>query len=112
MQSKYRAKRTTVDGVTFASQGEARRYQELRLLERAGEIQNLTTQPSFEIHPAFVGSDGKRHRAIRYIADFRYQDRGRDVVEDFKGVETPAFKLKAKMFQRLYPDILFRVTKR
>ena len=112
MRSKYGAKRTTVDGVAFASQGEARRYQELRTLERFGEIQNLTLQPSFEIHPAFVASDGKKHRAIKYIADFRYQDRGRDVVEDFKGVETAAFKLKSKMFQRLYPDIVFRVTRK
>lgn len=38
---KYHAKPTTVDGIRFASKAEARRYSELRLLEKAGEIKNL-----------------------------------------------------------------------
>ena len=47
--SKYGAIRTTVDGVTFASKAEARRYAELKLLEQAGEIKGLELQPKFDI---------------------------------------------------------------
>ena len=39
--SKYMAKKCQVDGIKFDSLKEARRYQELRLLERAGKIADL-----------------------------------------------------------------------
>ena len=45
--NKYHAKPTFVDGRRFASRKEAARYCELRLLERAGKIQDLTTQVPF-----------------------------------------------------------------
>lgn len=40
-KSKYGAVKTEVDGIMFDSKREASRYQELRLLEQAGEIANL-----------------------------------------------------------------------
>ena len=40
-KSKYHAQPVEIDGVRFDSQKEARRYSELRLLERAGEIKDL-----------------------------------------------------------------------
>lgn len=98
-QNKYKAKRTTVDGMTFHSQKEARRYVELKLLERAGEIQNLQLQRKFplEVGGVKIGS---------YIADFAYRDlRPRVtefIVEDVKGFKTPVYRLKKKLMKALF----------
>ncbi|MDD3747626.1 MAG: DUF1064 domain-containing protein, partial [Anaerostipes sp.] len=43
--SKYGARKTVIDGITFDSKREAKRYQELKLLEQAGEISYLELQP-------------------------------------------------------------------
>ena len=67
---KYRNKETTIDNHTFASMGEANRYCELKLLEKAGLISDLQLQPKFELQPKFK-KDGKTIRAINYIADFQ-----------------------------------------
>lgn len=101
--NKYHAIKTTVDGITFDSRAEARRYRELKLLERAGAIENLVLQPKFELQPKY--KIGKRcERAIIYRADFQYWDNGKSclVVEDVKGVETKDFKLKKKLFEYKY----------
>ena len=45
--SKYKAKKTIIDGITFDSKSEAKRYEELKLLQRGGAIQNLSLQPRF-----------------------------------------------------------------
>lgn len=109
---KYNAIPTVLDGIRFASKGEAHHYAELRLRERAGEISNLTLQPSFVLQEKFTDASGVKHRAIKYVGDFKYLENGRTVVEDFKGVETPAFKIKSKLFRALYRDIELRVVKR
>ena len=49
--NKYRAKKVNVNGMIFDSHKEANRYFELRLLERAGEIKNLSRQVPFELIP-------------------------------------------------------------
>jgi hypothetical protein len=110
--SKYNARVTYVDGIRFASKAEARRYTELKLLERAGEITGLKLQPKFEIHPAFR-LRGKRHQAVHYIGDFEYYQKGgfERIVEDVKGHPTDLFKLKAKMFMCRYPHIELRIVK-
>ena len=93
---KYRAKPVTIDGHRFDSQAEGARYRALRLLERAGEITGLELQPVFELAPGvLVPGETRRRPPLRYVADFRYRDSlGREVVEDVKGVETPAFRIK------------------
>ena len=48
MRSKYGARKTIVDGITFDSKKEANRYRELKLLEDAGEIEKLKMQVAFE----------------------------------------------------------------
>lgn len=106
--NKYRNKRTTINGITFASKGEANRYQELKLLERAGEISNLKLQPKFELQPKFR-KNGKTHRAINYIADFQYVENGQTVVEDFKGFETKEFLIKKKLFEYKYDDLELKI---
>ena len=99
---KYGAKPTTVDGIRFASQAEARRYRELTLLLRAGKILWLQCQPSFDL----VVDDAAKGRDVkvgRYVADFRYtMPNGVMVVEDVKGVRTPIYRLKKKMVEALY----------
>lgn len=111
--SKYGARRTSVEGITFHSAGEARRYQELRLLERAGEISDLERQPVFVLYaPLTTGTLGGALEAMsgelpvigKYIADFKYYDerKGERVVEDFKGFDTPLAKWKRKHAERQY----------
>jgi hypothetical protein len=108
--TKYRAKPCAIDGIRFASQGEGRRYAELKLLERAGAIKGLRLQPRYVIQDSFR-REGKVVQAIVYVADFEYFEDGKLVVEDFKGVETYEFKIKRKMFWKRYPGIELRVTK-
>ncbi|WP_420013955.1 DUF1064 domain-containing protein [Tateyamaria sp.] len=95
--NKFGAIATTVDGIRFDSVKEARRWGELRLLEKAGEIRNLQRQVRIPLE----GRDGplrhiKSNRAAVYVADFVYFDcrLGVEVIEDSKGVETDVFKLK------------------
>lgn len=107
--NKYGNKKTIVDGIKFASKAEARRYQELKLLEKAGEITHLRLQPSFVIQDAFMSNQGAKIFAIRYIADFEYFDKktGAINVEDVKGVKTKEFVIKMKMFLKRYQDYVY-----
>lgn len=91
--SKYGNTKIRVDGRLFDSKAEAARWQELSLLERAGEITELERQVEYELIPKQKGE-----RAVKYIADFRYVDNeGKTVVEDTKGVRTPVYILKRKL---------------
>jgi hypothetical protein len=97
-----------MDGYKFASAAEMRRYAELKLLMKAGDIYALELQPRFVLQRAFV-HDGKKERAIVYIADFKYCDNnGHFIVEDVKGVKTAVYKLKRKMMLFRNPGIDFR----
>lgn len=88
---KYRNEPVVVDGIRFDSGREARRYQELLLLQKAGQIEDLETQPVYILAPS-VKFDGERRAkpALRYKADFRYRElpAGNTVVEDVKSVAT------------------------
>lgn len=98
----------TLDGITFASKAEMKRYSELKMLERARLITDLELQPRFELCPASA-----TERAIAYVADFAYREVGfpRRVVEDVKGMRTDVYKLKRKLFLAKYPDVDFREVK-
>lgn len=109
--SKYHNKKTKIDGIIFDSKREAERYSELKLLERAGKIEHLILQPKFILQNGYRKKSGEKVRDITYIADFRYIENGVEVVEDVKGVETEVFKLKRKIFEKLYSDIDFRLIK-
>lgn len=102
---KYHAKSTIVDGIKFPSKAEARRFEELKLLQKAGVITRFQMQPSFVLQEAYIKPNGKKVRAIVYKADFEvfYPD-GHVEIEDVKGMETPLFKLKKKVFEYKYPD--------
>lgn len=108
--NKYRAKKTVIDGITFDSKGEASRYTELKLLEKAGVISDLELQPEFVLQDRFTDFSGAKQRAIKYRADFKYIEGDAEIVEDFKGKQTAEFKLKKKMFLKRYPEFVFRIT--
>lgn len=98
--SKYHSKKVVVDGITFDSEREARRYGELMALRLAGEIRDLELQKSFELLPVQRDSAGRVvERAVRYKADFYYYDNRRRcyVVEDTKGVRTDDYIIKRKL---------------
>lgn len=102
--SKYRNKAVVVDGERFASKAEAKRHQELLILQRAGEIHYLERQPRYELK---VGDEV----ICTYVGDWSYTTADwQDVVEDKKGFQTPEFKLKARLFRALYPHIELRLT--
>lgn len=125
MRSKYGARKTVVDGITFDSKKEANRYRELKLLEKAGEICCLRLQVPFELIPAQYEETGEVYtkgankgkpkrgkcieKAVVYYADFVYQNMGSDrIVEDVKGMRTPVYIIKRKLFRWRYPDYEFR----
>ena len=105
--NKYRAKMTVVDGHVFDSKKEARRYGELRLLERAGEIHGLELQKEFELIPVQRRDGRVCERAVKYRADFCYIDKsGQYVAEDVKGYTGGAsyrlFAVKRKLMLQRY----------
>lgn len=108
--SKYKNKKVQIDMYVFDSIAESRRYKELALLEKAGEIENLQLQPKFLLQESFK-KNGKTYRKIEYIADFMYEEKGKVIVEDVKGKETEVFKLKHKLFEYEYPGLELRIIK-
>ena len=124
-RNKYKAVKTTIDGITFDSKREAKRYTELKILEKAGHITHLELQPEYSI------DIGGKH-ICKYKADFRYftvraesnerfynskgewqtptmtGDKEGQVVEDSKGFKTPIYRLKKKLVEALYPGTLIK----
>lgn len=105
---KYRNKKTQVDMYVFDSVLEARRYKQLALLERVGEIKNLKLQVPFLLQESFR-KNGKTYRKIEYIADFVYEENGQTIVEDTKGIKTDVFKIKQKLFEYKYPNLSLKI---
>jgi hypothetical protein len=95
--SKYRAQPTWVDGIRFASKKEARRYAELLLLVKVGEIENVQVQPAYPI--TLNGC-----AICVYKADYRYFDKKAQgwVIEDVKGMKTPVYRLKKRLVEAQY----------
>lgn len=111
---KYGNRKITDGGDVFDSKKEHKRWQELQLLEKSGEISGLQRQVKYVLIPAqyeFTGEFYKRgpnkgkpkpgkliEREVAYIADFVYMDKnGTIVVEDCKGMRTKEYILKRKM---------------
>lgn len=105
--SKYRAKKTEIDGIKFDSKKEAKRYIALRELEKQGNIEKLMLQPRFLLQEGFR-KNGKTYRKIEYVADFMYQQGGKVIVEDVKGMKTDVYKLKQKLFEKRYQDLTIK----
>ena len=117
-QSKYyNVKTRTSDGLVFDSQKEARRWEELLILQKANKISDLQRQVVFELLPNQYETyeryskrglrleDGVKlvERKVDYIADFTYRDEnGKLVVEDVKGMKLPEYKLKRKLLYAVH----------
>lgn len=108
--NKYRNKKVIVDGEEFDSKKEGNRYKELKLLLKAGKISNLELQPRFLLQDGFK-KNGRTFRKIEYIADFKYIENGKTIVEDVKGMQTDVFKIKHKIFEKVYPNLELRIIK-
>lgn len=96
-KSKYGASKKEVDGIVFASEKEAKRYQALKLLQKAGVIGLLELQVPYELNP------GGTH-SFRYIADFVYviSQTGEKVVEDAKGFRTREYRKKRRLMKAVH----------
>lgn len=111
-QRKYGNRKTTIGGKEFDSKKEARRYQELQLLQWSGQIQNLQTQvkyvliptqraASFEVYKSGPNKGRRKPGKVvehecSYVADFVYTQDGETVVEDVKGYRDPSSAAYAK----------------
>lgn len=100
---KFGAVPTVVDGVRFHSKAEARRYGELKLLQKAGEIRDLTLQPRFPLH----AGDLDRTVVGDYVADFGYErlrenKASERITEDVKGMDTPLSRWKRRHVKAEY----------
>ena len=106
--NKCTNKKVIVDDYIFDSIQESKRYKEQKLLLKAGEIQDLELQPHFLCQESFK-KNGKTYRKIEYIADFKYIENGKIIVEDVKGLQTDVIKLKHKLFEKKYPELELRI---
>lgn len=113
MSKYYNIKTKTSDGLVFDSHKEARRWEQLRILEKAGKIVELERQVSYELLPnqyetyerfSKTGKrlkDGRRliERKVDYVADFRYTivESGETIIEDAK---SPATRTKDYILKR------------
>lgn len=116
MRNKYQAIKTTVNGIEFDSRKEARRYQDLLLLQRAGVIKKLERQVKFVLIPAQYeitiryGKKGQRikdgqrllEKECAYVADFVYEENEKTVVEDTKGFKTKDYIIKRKLMLQVH----------
>jgi len=95
-KSKYGAVKAVIDDITFDSKKEARRYSELLLLVKAGEIEHLELQVQIELRGESGPLLTPTGRPMTYVADFVYRDAhtGHCVIEDTKGFKTPVYLLK------------------
>ena len=103
-ESKYHNKKVCgIDGLKFDSKKEAKRYWELKMLERAGLISDLKTQV-----PYTLIDKSEYGREIKYLADFVYYDVGSQkiIVEDTKGFRTDIYKLKKRLLSERYGIII------
>lgn len=101
-KNKYNAGKVEADGMTFDSFKEYNRWCELKLLVRGNKIKNLRRQVTFEVVPLCRKDDGKAERAVKYIADFVYEEDGKTIVEDVKGFKTPEYVIKRKLMLYRY----------
>lgn len=93
IKHKFHAIPTELDGIKFASKKEAKRYKELLLLKKAGDILFFLRQVPFHL----PGN-------VKYLCDFViFWANGEVTFEDVKGIKTPMYILKKKQVETLYP---------
>jgi len=107
-KNKYWAVRTNRNWIIFDSKAEADRYSDLQILEQSGYIKNLVLQPSFTLLEGFKRKDTwEKIWALKYRADFQYEQDWMIIVEDVKWKLTEVYKIKKKLFLAKYSDKYF-----
>ena len=111
--NKYHARSVDYDGYHFDSQKEYVRYQELKLLQKAGEIIDIAVHPEFILLDKFTYR-GQVIQGIKYSPDFMYTECNGEtkVIEEVKGgkaTRTRDFELRRKLFLHKYPDFDYRI---
>lgn len=96
----------TFDGITFDSKFEMKAYQVL--VSNLGK-QYFELSPTYELQPKFRDGDGKAIRSITYVGDFLINYKGKEYVVDTKGMETPVFKMKEKMFKYIHKKKIYKI---
>jgi predicted nuclease of restriction endonuclease-like RecB superfamily len=86
---KYKAIRTEIDGIKFDSKAEAEYYLYLLQEKRLGLIDKI------EVHPKIYLTDAR----ILYISDFLITEGDKKYYIDIKGMQTPVFRLKLKLWK-------------
>lgn len=100
-RNKYNNKKTVRDGITFDSQKEARYYDSLKLLQKAGHVVGFFRQVPFDLPGG-----------IKYRTDFLvFYSSGDCEAVEVKGFETPEWKIKHKQVLELYPWVTLKVIK-
>ena len=103
--SKYKAKKTVIDGITFDSKVEGEYYKHLKSCKNLGVVTAFSLQPEYILQPKFKTRNGEDIQAIKYKADFEVDwHNGNVSVIDVKGYPTPDAKLKRKMFLAKFPE--------
>lgn len=99
---KYNNRKVVIDGHKFDSKLEAQYYMFLKYKKEQGKIKDFSSQPRYTLQETFK-RDGKTYGSITYIADFEVlHNDGSTQVIDVKGMMTDVFKIKAKLFTKLY----------
>jgi hypothetical protein len=108
--SKYGNTKVVIDGHKFDSKAESKYYVQLKWLKQAKQIKDFKLQPRFLLLESYK-KNGKTIRKTEYVADFEITNlNGSLEIVDVKGVETPEFKLKKKLFEHRYDHTLKVVT--
>lgn len=98
---KYGAVKTTIDGITFDSKREARRYLQLKQMAHANLISKLEVNAALSLKIEYVFErDGTKFAS--YQPDFRYLENGNLIVEDAKGKKTKSYITKRRLMKELY----------
>jgi len=93
LKHKFKAKPVESDGIKFASKKEYKRYTELKLLQKYGEVLFFLRQTPFHLQGG-----------VKYVCDYLvFWTNGEVTIEDVKGFKTPIYILKKKQVEQLYP---------
>jgi hypothetical protein len=100
LKHKFKAKQTLVDDIKFPSKAEARRYAELKAMQKNGIVLFFLRQVPFHLPGG-----------VKYVCDFLvFWSDGSCTVEDVKGMKTPLYKLKKKQVEAIYPIEVTEIT--
>lgn len=110
--SKYHSTKIVTEEGTFDSKREYKRWLVLKDMERLGLISGLERQVPYELIPTqklktprYNKKTKKYQRSeisVRYIADFVYEEDGKTVIEDAKGMQTDTYKIKRKLMKFIH----------